>query len=93
MKMTDKDKYFELEPVLDYLGPKGKWIIFQNFCLFFFGLSSGLAGVSYAFPGYAPNYRCLVPLCESLNTTTLYHSGNQACFLTFAWRYKKLFSN
>ena len=69
-------KYFELEPVLDYIGPKGKWIIFQNICLFFFGLSSGLAGVSYAFPGYAPNYRCLVSLCESLNTTTLYRYDN-----------------
>ena len=71
------DKYFELEPVLDYIGPKGKWLIFQNFCLFFFGLASGLAGVSYAFPGYAPKYRCLVPLCEeSVNTTTLYHSDD-----------------
>ena len=72
--MKDNDKYFELEPVLDYIGPKGKWLMFQNVCLFFFGLASGLAGVSYAFPGYAPKYRCLVPLCgESLNTTLSYH--------------------
>ena len=77
VKMKDNDKYFELEPVLDYIGPKGKWLMFQNVCLFFFGLASGLAGVSYAFPGYAPKYRCLVPLCgESLNTTLYYHKIN-----------------
>ena len=47
--MKDNDnKYFELEPVLDYIGPKGKWLMFQNVCLFFFGLASGLAGVSYS---------------------------------------------
>ena len=71
-KDTDNcnDYNFELEPILDYIGLRGKWQYFQCFCLFLFGMASGMAGVSYAFPGYVPKYRCALPICESFNETS-----------------------
>ena len=53
----DKDFAFEIEPVLNYIGPKSRWQYFQSFCLFLFGASAGMSVVSFAFPGYIPNYR------------------------------------
>ena len=29
----DKDFPFEIEPVLNYIGPKARWQYFQSFCL------------------------------------------------------------
>ena len=63
----DKDFPFEIEPVLNYIGPKARWQYFQSFCLFLFGASAGMSVVSFAFPGYIPNYRCMIPVCESIN--------------------------
>ena len=74
MNKEDKNKAqdfsFELEPILTYIGPKGKWQYLQSFCLFLFGVSAGMSVVSYAFPGYVPNYRCIIPICETINSTT-----------------------
>ena len=63
----DKDFPFEIEPVLNYIGPKARWQYFQSFCLFLFGASAGMSVVSFAFPGYIPNYRCVIPICENIN--------------------------
>ena len=60
---------FEIEPVLNYIGPKTRWQYFQSFCLFLFGASAGMSVVSFAFPGYIPNYRCIIPICESINAS------------------------
>ena len=65
----DKDFPFEIEPVLNYIGPKARWQYFQSFCLFLFGASAGMSVVSFAFPGYIPNYRCMIPVCESINAS------------------------
>ena len=65
----DNDFPFEIEPVLNYIGPKARWQYFQSFCLFLFGASAGMSVVSFAFPGYIPNYRCMIPVCESINAS------------------------
>ena len=65
----DKDFPFEIEPVLNYIGPKSRWQYFQSFCLFLFGASAGMSVVSFAFPGYIPNYRCVIPICENINSS------------------------
>ena len=69
-KDTDNssDYNFELEPILNYIGLKGKWQYFHCFCLFLFGMASGMAGVSYAFPGRY-DLKSVIGLRASYNTT------------------------
>ena len=73
-KSKSQDFPFELEPILNYVGQKGKWQYLHSFCLFLFGISGGMSIVSFAFPGYVPNYRCVIPICETFNSTTSCYS-------------------
>ena len=67
-----KEGSFDIDPILDYIGPRGKWQYFHGLCMFLFAASAGLAVVSFAFPGFVPNYRCPVPYCETSNQSE-YH--------------------
>ena len=70
---STKEANFDIDPILDYIGPKGKWQYFHSLCMFLFAASAGLTVVSFAFPGFVPDYRCPVPFCETSNQTE-YHS-------------------
>ena len=82
---------FQLDPILEYIGWKGKWQYLHSFGLFLFALSSGISAVSFAFTGYIPKYRCAIPICESeilnpnyyfnriLNQTFLNEINEQSC--------------
>ena len=54
---------FQLDPILEYIGWKGKWQYLHSFGLFLFALASGISAVSFAFTGYIPKYRCAIPIC------------------------------
>ena len=66
---SPKVSNFDIDPILDYIGPKGKWQYFHSLCMFLFAASAGLAVVSFAFPGFVPIYRCPIPFCETSNQT------------------------
>ena len=67
---TDEATTFDIEPILNYIGPKGKWQYVHSICLFLFGISGGMSVVSFGFPGYVPRYRCVVPICENMENVT-----------------------
>ena len=70
---SSKEGNFDIDPILDYIGPRGMWQYFHSLCMFLFAASAGLAVVSFAFPGFVPNYRCPVPFCETSNQSD-YHT-------------------
>ena len=70
MSDVNKDvKQFDVDKVIEFIGPLGKWQWFQNILLFFVGVTAGIGAVTFAFTGYMPNYRCSVPICENVTTT------------------------
>ena len=71
---SPKEENFDIDPILDFIGPKGKWQYFHSFCMFLIAASAGLNVVSFAFPGFVPNYRCPIPICEPSDYSE-YHSN------------------
>ena len=75
---------FQLDPILEYIGWKGKWQYLHSFGLFLFALASGISAVSFAFTGYIPKYRCAIPICESeINDTKVPNYFNKNLNQTF----------
>ena len=69
MSDMNKDiKQFDVDKVIEFIGPLGKWQWFQNILLFFVGVTAGIGAVTFAFTGYMPDYRCSVPICENGTT-------------------------
>ena len=64
MAIAKQEELFEIDPILDYIGPKGKWQYFHGLCMFLSAASAGLTVVSFAFPGFVPKYRCQISMCE-----------------------------
>ena len=65
MEKEESKATFDVDRVIEFIGPLGKWQFIQGLFLFILGATSGVGGVSFAFTGFMPNYRCLVPQCES----------------------------
>ena len=61
-------KQFDVDKVIEFIGPLGKWQWFQNILLFFVGVTAGIGAVTFAFTGYMPSHRCFVPICENVTT-------------------------
>ena len=66
-------EHFDLNTALEKIGYFGKFHWCQLVLLIIIGLSGGIGTTSYAFTAYVPNYRCLVPQCEDIQTATYYH--------------------
>ena len=67
--MSEVDEQFDVDKVIEFIGPLGKWQWFQNILLFLVGITAGIGAVTFAFTGYMPQYRCSVPHCENVTTT------------------------
>ena len=61
--------HIEINGILEHIGPLGKWQCIQSFFLICMGAIGGIGGVLFAVTGFVPNHRCLIPQCESLNST------------------------
>ena len=61
---------FDLDRVIQYIGPLGLWQYIHSFLLFLVTLSSGMAVVVFAFTGFVPRYRCMIPQCENIQDST-----------------------
>ena len=61
--------HIEINGILEHIGPLGKWQCIQSFFLICMGAIGGIGGVLFAITGFVPNHRCLIPQCESLNST------------------------
>ena len=75
--VSSKEENFDISPILDFIGPTGKWQYFHSLCMFLIAASAGLNVVSFAFPGFVPNYRCPIPICETSDLSE-YHSNQSA---------------
>ena len=62
----------ELNPVLEKIGHFTKFHVIQITLLWITILSSGTGILAFAFTGYQPKYRCIVPQCEDVATATYY---------------------
>ena len=70
MSEVNKDiKHFDVDKVIEFIGPLGKWQWFQNVLLFYVGVTAGIGAVTFAFTGYMPQHRCSLPNCENVNLT------------------------
>ena len=74
----------DFDEVLKQIGPLGIYQYFQLFLLFLVTLSAGICVTVFVFTGFVPNYRCVVPQCESLNNATYY--GNHLLVTLFKKR-------
>ena len=61
--------HIEINEILEHIGPLGKWQCIQSFFLMCMGAMGGIGGVLFAITSFVPNHRCLIPQCESLNST------------------------
>ena len=71
----NEEPRFHLNPILEQVGTFGKFQKTQIFLLWLIGLCSGSGIVSYAFTGFVPSYRCLVPQCENVETASYYENS------------------
>ena len=76
-KMTTEESQrrctIQLNPILEKIGQFGKFHWFQLALVWMaMVLGSCASFKSYAFTGYLPNYRCLVPQCEEMSTAEYY---------------------
>ena len=62
--------HIEINEILEHIGALGRWQCIQSFFLLSMGAMGGVGGVIFALTGFVPNHRCIVPQCESLNSTT-----------------------
>ena len=69
---TNKGGKIDFDEVLKHIGPLGIYQYIQLFLLFLVTLSAGICVTVFVFTGFVPNYRCVVPQCESLNNATYY---------------------
>ena len=67
----------DFDSVLKHVGPLGTWQYLHLFLLFWVPMCGGIAVVTFAFTGYVPSHRCLIPQCENINNAT-YLSNNAA---------------
>ena len=65
MEKEEPRATFDVDKVIEFIGPLGKWQFIQAIFLFSLGATTGLCSVSFAFTGFMPNYRCFIPQCES----------------------------
>jgi len=68
-KPTNSPCDLNYDEVLDYIGQFGTFQKKIFFWLWLVSLSGGLAVMVFAFAGLEPNYRCVVPHCETINST------------------------
>ena len=69
---TNKGGKIDFDEVLKHIGPLGIYQYIQLFLLFLVTLSAGICVTVFVFTGFVPNYRCVVPQCESLDNATYY---------------------
>ena len=62
----------DFDKVLEHIGPLGIYQYIQLFLLFLVTLSAGICVTVFAFTGYVPNYRCVIPECENFKNATYY---------------------
>ncbi len=68
----------DFDGVLEYIGAFGKWQWSQLIMLNLVPIAAGMAVVTFAFTGFVPNYRCVIPECESLADATYYNQAIMA---------------
>ena len=69
----DQKHTIKLNPIFEKIGYFGKFQILQLALVWTTLILGSCASFkSYAFTGYMPKYRCLVPQCEDINTATYY---------------------
>lgn len=70
-----KIRTLDFDKILDHVGPLGRYQWVQLTLLFILSLSSGIAVTTFAFTGFVPNHRCVIPQCESIENPM---TGNEA---------------
>ena len=60
----------DFDRVLKHVGPLGVWQYLHLFMLFWVPMCGGIAVVTFAFTGYVPDHRCLIPQCENMKNAT-----------------------
>ena len=66
------DNHFELNPILEKIGHFGKFQYLQILLFWTICINTGIGVYSFAFTGFLPDYRCIVPQCEDIETATYY---------------------
>lgn len=67
-----EEPQIDFDAVLEHIGALGPWQWIQVALLWFVTCAAGIAVVVFAFTGFVPKYRCLVPQCENIETATYY---------------------
>ena len=70
--MQSRKQQIDFDRILGHLGPLGLWQYIHLATLFLVTMCAGIAVVTFAFTGFVPNYRCVIPECENLNQTSYY---------------------
>lgn len=61
-----KIRTLDFDKILDHVGPLGRYQWVQLTLLFILSLSAGIAVTTFAFTGFVPDHRCVIPQCESI---------------------------
>ena len=83
----DQDAPIELNPILEKIGHLGRFQLSQIGLLYFVYINATIGVLTFAFTGYLPEYRCVVPQCENVTSATYYDKN-----ITYAddWREEDL---
>lgn len=62
----------DFDQILEHIGPHGRYQLTQLPILFVITTCCAISVVLFAFTGYVPKYRCIIPECENVSTATYY---------------------
>ncbi len=81
--MDNIKQTIDLDKILHHVGPFGLWQLCHLFILFSASLTSGMAVVTFAFTGFVPKFRCLIPQCESMANASFHTQNSEYVDLNF----------
>ncbi len=83
-------KKIDFDAILEHIGPIGKWQWFHIILCNMVPMAAGMAVVTFAFTGFVPKYRCLIPQCENLQNATYFGTDTNELNNTSLSDYVKL---